>query len=109
MWLARKLKEQPAAADLQSGMVAVGGADPRVVAGQEYLSAKGVFPYGFYAVLPPHARAVVWDGWCLGVSGPAGDALEEGEVCLYSKGGASIVLKNNGEVVINGRVFEKGE
>lgn len=109
MWLAKKLKEQPAAAALQSGTVAAGGADPRVVAGQEYLTAKGVFPYGIYAVLPPNARAVVWDGWCLGVSGPADEALEEGEVCLYSKGGASIVLKNTGEVIINGQVFAKGE
>ena len=37
MWLAKKLKEQPAAAALQSGTVAAGGADPCVVAGQEYL------------------------------------------------------------------------
>ncbi len=29
--------------------------------------------------------------------------LEPGEVMLYSKGGASIVLKNNGSVLINGR------
>jgi len=32
--------------------------------------------------------------------------LEPGELMLFSKGGASIVLKNNGQVVINGRVFE---
>ena len=33
----------------------------------------------------------------------SGSGLEPGEVMLYSKGGASIVLKNNGSVLINGR------
>lgn len=30
-------------------------------------------------------------------------SLEEGEVMLYSKGGASITLKNNGKVFVNGK------
>ena len=29
--------------------------------------------------------------------------LEEGELMLYSKGGASIVLKNDGRVLVNGK------
>ena len=32
--------------------------------------------------------------------------LQPGELMLYSLGGASIVLKNNGDVIINGTVFE---
>ena len=43
---------------------------------------------------------------CLGVVAQDKN-LEEGELMLYSKGGASIVLKNDGSVVINGKVFEK--
>ncbi len=35
--------------------------------------------------------------------------LEEGELSLFSKGGASILLKNSGEVIINGRVFPPAE
>ena len=31
--------------------------------------------------------------------------LEEGELMLYSKGGASIILKNSGKVLINGKEF----
>ena len=107
MWLAKKLKEQSAADVARTGTVAVGGTDPRVVAGQEYLAARGVFPYGLRAALPQNSRAVVWNGLCLGVTDPEGVPLEEGEMCLYSKGGASIVLKNTGEVVINGQVFAK--
>ena len=29
--------------------------------------------------------------------------LQEGELMLYSKGGASIVLKNDGRVLVNGQ------
>ena len=32
-------------------------------------------------------------------------SLDEGELMLYSKGGASIVLKNDGRVLINGREY----
>ncbi|MCI9552842.1 MAG: hypothetical protein HFE94_04825, partial [Acutalibacter sp.] len=37
------------------------------------------------------------------------NALEEGEVRLYSAGGAEILLKNNGQVVVNGQVFAPKE
>ena len=47
-------------------------------------------------------------GYCAGLANaPAGD-LEAGEVRLYSAGGAEILLRNNGQVVINGQVFEPG-
>lgn len=38
---------------------------------------------------------------CIGVI-KEGMNLKEGELMLYSSGGAKIILKNNGEVVING-------
>ena len=109
MWLTKKLKETGETAAPQCGTVTQGGVNPRVVAGQEYLEARGVFPYGMYATVPAGARAVVWDGLCLGVMDPAGEPLAEGEVCLFSRGGACIVLKNTGEVIINGQVFAKKE
>ena len=34
--------------------------------------------------------------------------LDEGELMLYSKGGASIVLKNDGRVIINGQEYGNG-
>ena len=40
----------------------------------------------------------------LGVLGQE-QSLSEGELMLYSKGGASIVLKNDGRVLINGREY----
>lgn len=42
---------------------------------------------------------------CIGVLCQSKD-LAPGELMLFSQGGASIVLKNNGQVIINGRVFD---
>lgn len=47
-------------------------------------------------------------GVCLGVVNAA-ETLLPGEVRLFSAGGAEIVLKLDGTVVINGQVFEKKE
>lgn len=65
-------------------------------------------PWGI-AYLPPNtARAVVMDTntgtVCLGTL-EAQKSLAPGELLLFSSGGASIYLKNSGEVVINGQVF----
>jgi len=43
---------------------------------------------------------------CIGVIAPLPQPLEPGELMLYSAGGASIVLKNDGRVLINGRAVE---
>ena len=68
-------------------------------------------PYGVACVPPTGSKAVVLPvGSSAVVCGVVGDnkiSLEQGEVALYSKGGASILLKNDGAVVINGTVFEK--
>ncbi|MBE6824876.1 MAG: hypothetical protein E7513_05965 [Ruminococcaceae bacterium] len=42
---------------------------------------------------------------CVGVISPY-KSLKPGELMLFSKGGASIVLKNDGTVLINGKVYE---
>lgn len=66
------------------------------------------FPYGVVSVPPSGERAVVLplaDGEVgLGVLSK-GVGLEEGELMLFSKGGASIILKNDGRVLINGREY----
>lgn len=67
-----------------------------------------IFPYGFASSPEEGRQAVMLGGYCAGLaSAPARD-LEEGEVRLYSAGGAEILLRNNGQVVVNGQVFEPG-
>ena len=66
-------------------------------------------PYGVFSIPPSGERAVVLPldagEVSVGVISSA-DNLSEGEIMLRSSGGASIVLKNDGTVLINGRVFE---
>ncbi len=79
-----------------------------VISSGEYKNLKSCFPYGIASAPPVGECAVVLpldDGEVnLGVVAKK-NTLEEGELMLYSKGGASIVLKNDGKVIINGKEF----
>lgn len=74
----------------------------------EHKNLKQCLPYGLVSVAPTGQRAVVLpldDGEVgLGVIAESTE-LEEGELMLYSKGGASVVLKNSGKVLINGKEY----
>ncbi|MGN0452780.1 MAG: hypothetical protein ACI4GZ_03155 [Ruminococcus sp.] len=68
-----------------------------------------IAPYGIVYVPPVGAEAVVTpldlgQGF-VGVLAPCREELQSGELMLYSSGGASIVLKNNGSVLINGKEY----
>ena len=77
-----------------------------VISSGEHKSLKSCLPYGVVSMPPVGERAVVLpldDGEVsLGVISQSQN-LEAGEVMLFSKGGASIVLKNSGKVLINGK------
>ncbi len=93
--------------DLSAG--ASGGT--AVDASGEHKELELCFPYGVVSVPPSGERAVVLpleDGEvALGVL-THGAGLEEGELMLFSKGGASVVLKNDGRVLINGSEVGNG-
>ncbi len=103
MWLTKQL-EQEKGAKVGSGLVA-GGKGFTVRGESEYISPELLFPYGFSSAAPQGEQAVMLNGICAGVSAVPDSSLEEGEVRLYSAGGAEILLKNSGEVIINGKVF----
>ncbi len=105
MWLTKQLGTS-VGARVSSGRVA-GGTGFAVRGEQEYESPELLFPYGFSSVAVEGGKAVMVDGFCAGVSSLPDDSLKEGEVRLYSKGGAEILLKNSGAVVINGQVFSQ--
>ncbi len=79
-----------------------------VVSSGEHKRLKSCLPYGIASVPPTGECAVVLpleDGEVsLGVIAKS-KTLEEGELMLFSRGGASIVLKNDGRVLINGKEF----
>lgn len=74
-----------------------------------HLNLPVVSPYGVVYVPPVGAQAVMvttsMGDACAGVVNQRAQGLEPGELMLCSSGGASIVLKNDGTVLINGKEF----
>lgn len=106
MWLTERLNES-GGVRLCSGYVDREGAFA-VQGDRKYEAPEQLFPYGFASAAESGRQAVMLDGYCAGVTGGQEAGLEEGEVRLYSAGGAEIWLKSDGSVVINGQVFAKG-
>ncbi len=79
-----------------------------VQASVEHRGLPVVAPYGIVYMPPVGENSVVLpteEGEiCLGVIAKEKN-LNPGELMLFSKGGASVILKNDGSVIINGQVF----
>lgn len=78
----------------------------QVNASSDFRHLPIVAPYGVVSVPPAGESSVVIPvssgDVCAGVIAPEKE-LSPGELMLYSAGGASIVLKNDGGVYINGK------
>ena len=96
MWIP---KNASAADDKLSGMVTSG----------DMTVGETVAPYGIAYSPKSDEKAVILQigsaNYILGVCSFAPFELQPGEVGLYSSGGASIILKNDGKVLINGTEF----
>ena len=108
MWLtsfmAKNIKEQPKAA---TGFIAqTKDSQIALQTSSKHTDVPMVAPYGVVSVPPVGQQAVVLKTSrgevCVGVVMPQCESLEEGEVMLCSKG-ASIVLKNDGRILMNGK------
>ena len=86
----------------------VDGATVQVDASSDFKRIPVVVPYGVYYVPPVGEESVVisvgGEDFCLGTLGKEAN-LSSGELMLRSAGGASIVLKNDGHVYINGVMY----
>lgn len=88
------------------------GAAVQVQGETDYKSLPLAGPYGITWMPPNDAVAVVLSSnvgngqkdICVGAQMTA-SSIQPGELLLKSTGGASIYLKNNGDVVINGHVY----
>ena len=78
-----------------------------VSATRDYNALPMIAPAGIAYVPVPGSSTMVMQGSggavCMGVVADPPEDLAPGELMLYSAGGARIVLKNNGRVLINGR------
>ena len=109
MWLTKREAEENAAGKAKTGVVTTGGGEISVCTELERRAPILSVPYGVAASVPQGREAVMLGGVCLGVVNDA-EGLLPGEIKLFSAGGAEIVLKLDGTVVINGQVFaKKGE
>ena len=92
------------------GEVRASGEAVSVSASDDFHSLPIVAPYGIAYVPPVGTMSLVTPcesgHACLGVVAAPPETLEAGELMLYSSGGARIVLKNDGRVLINGRAVE---
>ncbi len=100
------ISEQPA----EKGSVKLSsGGRLQVSASSEYSSIPAVAPYGIVSLPPVGAETVVIsagrENIYLGAISPS-EELSPGELMLRSEGGATIALKNDGYVYINGRRVE---
>lgn len=82
--------------------------DLSIESSEQHKQLRACLPYGVYSVPPIGARAVVLpldDGEInIGTISSTGE-IEAGEIMLKSSGGASLYLKNDGTVLINGEEY----
>ncbi|MCH5299567.1 MAG: phage baseplate assembly protein [Ruminococcus sp.] len=82
------------------------GSKVQVDASSDFGQINVVSPYGIAYVPPVGEQSVVinadGENFCLGTVAPT-KRLQAGEIMLFSAGGASIELKNDGNVYINGK------
>ncbi len=111
MWLSKQISSEPRKSVSASGKVTGARGEKVIVQGlDEYRGLPLIAPWGIEYFPPNGAKilALTGDGACLGTI-LEGSALEPGELRLFSLGGAEILLKNTGEVLINGQSFPKQE
>lgn len=108
MWILNYVTQNSlAASSPEKGMVkgSIGG-KVQVDASSDFGQINVVSPYGVAYVPPVGEQSVVMnadgESFCIGTVAPT-KKLQPGEIMLFSAGGASIELKNDGNVYINGR------
>ncbi|MDP4119454.1 MAG: hypothetical protein Q8876_00135 [Bacillota bacterium] len=110
MWLPKYMAQntkKPQSADI-GGVTSAGEGQVFIDASKEYRSLPVVVPFGIAYIPPTGENSVVLPlssgEVCLGVT-MKDKNLAAGELMLFSSGGASIILKNDGSVLINGKTF----
>lgn len=103
MWLTQQLQQEKQT-PVTSGEVTANA--QLTIQGESVSAPQMLLPYGMAVVPPAGYQAVLVNGLCTGVTSVQDARLNAGEVRLFSSGGAEIWLKNDGTVIINGKVFD---
>lgn len=116
MWLSKRIRIHPRAAEADLGVTSISGDSVGAVTrGEE--RALPVFGPGGYFWIPKSGDTVLvirggtgGEEHCIGGTQQkeAVPGMLPGEVYLYSAGGASIYFKNDGSLILSGAVSVKG-
>lgn len=106
MWISRMLSKNNGFEKAERGVVTMAQED-YIEAGATVNSRniENYAPYGYSSRIPSGEEVILvpsTDGHAALGTLTKSDSLESGEIKISSKGGASIVLKNDGRVIING-------
>lgn len=106
MWITEQLGQKEGQAVATTADVTMTDKNKVSTSGSENLKGVPVFsPFGVQSIPPAGTTVLLVNAdkgaVCCGSINNKGN-LEAGEVKIYSSGGASIVLKNNGDILLNG-------
>ncbi len=111
MWLSQQFSKAQAQAPSSLGEVTIPGAQAAARSGEGEQRLLPLISPGGYAWLPETGAQVLvlreGSPCILGLTQPELPELEPGEVLLYA-GTASIRLKKDGSICLNGRIFVNG-
>ena len=111
MWLSKVISKPRGETIAESGNVTIASADSiEASATVNCRNLPNYAPYGYTSVAPVGEEVVIVPSTrgqvALGTKAVPSQ-LQSGEVCISSKGGAKIILKNDGSVIINSLVINK--
>ncbi|MEG1179135.1 MAG: hypothetical protein RSD42_01850 [Oscillospiraceae bacterium] len=111
MWITKQLTQRENSTAATSAQVTLSDSNEVCTAGSSENRYVSVYaPYGIETRPPIGAQVLLLESEdgiaCAGVLCHA-QQIQEGEIRLFSKGGASIVLKNSGDITLNGVTIPK--
>lgn len=111
MWLSKIISKGNDYQKAEKGIVTISGKNQMEIgASASSREVKSYAPYGYNSTPPVGEEVLLMpssDGQVAIGAKNSSHSLESGEICISSQGGASIVLKNDGTVVINSMVIDR--
>ncbi len=109
MWLTNYIAKKNKAKASQGEVGLSSTANANISGASKYNNSRIVVPFGIAYNPPVGEKGVILPldnrNLMVGVYSRTDKDLQPGEIMLFSSGGAEIVLKNSGDVVINGKVI----
>ncbi len=113
MWISRVLAKNHENEKAESGYVSMSfGGEIEAGATVNMRGMKSYSPYGYSCAVPVGEEVILVpsaEGQAVLGTRDSAFSLSQGEIEISSKGGAKILLKNDGRVIINGHYVINGE